>query len=823
MIHKTVAISTLLLALSLTGLFSQIQTSYASINGSIESAALNRSAFDYLISTLWNSRIGAFMTSPKTEPYNFWTDDQAKILNLLTLDYSGVYVNQTADEWGVAIRNYISSVTMTNTGYVLRRTLYPLTPFVSNGDIRNFLVGNNIFDMRGDLTISRDLTNRIVYDPQGKTVAYIQGHVLNYNGTDHDLSAVQQLTSVQIIVTGETVDLRQTWSYSDFILNIDYFLQPNRPYLLVKYTLIAKKFLCGPPKFIVPLDQLDLIGPTVSPGGPHIGYGWFWAPGYPDQRAIDGATPQHLLGGSNTPIARWNQTWYMVHIHDKFDGTTNSFAIIVDWGSNKTGLVAVDNQLYGSPLPNPRIADTLHYLRQYYQLSANMTPGSTASFEVKYYFLATHDWLNLAPVYQELMSRNLNNTDLSSTYEYGVIVYGLAKLYQASSNLNDYTLAKRIENYWYNTFTATGPLPARNGTYAQSIGFMMRAELLLAKIGAKADQNSFATHATTVMNELLQMQDTTPTDQNFGMIRERQFESANGTTRYGNSYIDFQAIAISAMSEYMSYNGYNTTLHARINLLTNHLFLTTLMPSYGIVNYDTKSQKESIQIIEPERVACWLNTSSNVIDADVATYKNGLLLDAFTHPYSIGFSNSTFTLREVSYLWTNSALTPSAIAYVEWSGRKETNTETTPWGVWGWREWVDSMLAATDYHIALIYLQPSNAINRLIDIRWRSISDSQFQLRYTLNASRNFNSTMLADSSPTYVNETSQYEGRSGIWLWSPIHQTLTTVTYNISQSSPVTIDITWLNSTSSITTSIADRLIYRINPLIAQVRATTR
>src|SRR5208337_4939647 len=73
--------------------------------------------------------------------------------------------------------------------------------------------------------------------------------------------------------------------------------------------------------------------------------------------------------------------------------------------------------------------------------------------------------------------------------------------------------------------------------------------------------------------------------------------------------------------------------------------------------------------------------------------------------------------------------------------------QTVPWGVWGWREWVDSMLAATDYHIALIYLQPSNAINRLIDIRWRSISDSQFQLRYTLNASRNFNSTMLADSS----------------------------------------------------------------------------
>src|SRR5208282_2197106 len=111
-----------------------------------------------------------------------------------------------------------------------------------------------------------------------------------------------------------------------------------------------------------------------------------------------------------------------------------------------------------------------------------------------------------------------------------------------------------------------------------------------------------------------EMQDTTPTDQNFGMIRERQFESVNGTVRYGDSYIDFQAIAISAMSEYMSYNGYNATLRSRINLLTNHLFLTTLRPSYGIVNYDTKSQKELIQIIGPDRVACWLNTSSNVID-----------------------------------------------------------------------------------------------------------------------------------------------------------------------------------------------------------------
>jgi len=243
------------------------------------------------------------------------------------------------------------------------------------------------------------------------------------------------------------------------------------------------------------------------------------------------------------------------------------------------------------------------------------------------------------------------------------------------------------------------------------------------------------------------------------------------------------------------------------------------MPSYGIVNYDTKSQKESIQIIGPDRVACWLNTSSNVIDADVATYKNGLLLDAFTHAYSIGFSNSTFTLREVSYLWTNSALTPSAIAYVEWSGRKETNTETTPWGVWGWREWVDSMLAATNYHIALIYLQPSDAINRLIDITWRSISDNQFQLRYTLNASRNFNSTLLTDSSPTYVNETSQYEGRYGLWLWNPVDQTLTTATYNVSQSSLVTIAITWLNTTSSINASIADRWVLdsasEMNPLM--------
>jgi hypothetical protein len=188
----------------------------------------------------------------------------------------------------------------------------------------------------------------------------------------------------------------------------------------------------------------------------------------------------------------------------------------------------------------------------------------------------------------------------------------------------------------------------------------------------------------------------------------------------------------------------------------------------------------------------------------VATYKNGLLLDAFTHAYSIGFSNSTFTLREVSYLWSNSVLTPSAIAYVEWSGRKETNTETTPWGVWGWREWVDSMLAATNHRITLIYLQPSNAINRLIDITWRSISNNQFQLQYTLNASRNFNSTLLTNSSPIYVNQTSQYEGPSGLWQWNPIDQTLTTTTDNVSQSYPVTIAITWLNTTSSINTSTA-------------------
>jgi hypothetical protein len=434
-----------------------------------------------------------------------------------------------------------------------------------------------------------------------------------------------------------------------------------------------------------------------------------------------------------------------------------------------------------------------------------MTVGSTASFELKYYFLAAHDWLNLAPVYQELMSRNLNNTDLSSTYEYGAIVYGLAKLYQVSNDPTDYSLAKRIENYWFSTFTATGPLPARNGTYAQSIGFMIRAELLLAKIGTKIDQASFANHATTITNELLEMQDITPTDRNFGMIREREYESLNGTERYGSSYIDFQALAIAALSEYMTYDGDNETIQSRINLLTNHLFLTTQTLAYGVVNYNPRTQTESIQRIGPGRIACWLNTSLNVIDADIATYKNGLLLDAFTHTYSIGFANSTFTLREVSYLWVNSALTPSAISYVEWTQHQETNTETTPWGVWGWREWVNSMLTATNQHVALIYLQPSAALNRLIEINWRSTSGNELSLQYTLNASRNFNSTLLIDTSPTAVNETSKYVSLSGLWTRNSINHTLTIATENVSQPTQVTINITWLNTTNVGNTTIQD------------------
>ena len=804
---KITILSAFLLALSIAGLFSQIPVLNASVNVSIESAALNRSAFDYLVSTLWNSRQGAFKTSPRTEPYNYWIDDQAKILNLLTLDYSGVYVNQTASQWGDAISSYIASQTMTNTGYVLRRTLSPLVPFASGGGVHNFLVGNNLFDMRGDLTVSRNFTNSIVYDPQGKTIAYIQGHVLYYNGTNHDLSIAQQPTAAQIIISGRTIDLRQTWAYPDFKLNIDYCLQADRPYLLIKYTLTANKFLEGPPKFVVPLDQLDLIGQTVSPGGPHIGYGWFWAPGYADQRGNDDATPQHLLGGTDTPVAKWNQTWYMVHIHDKFDGTTNSFAIIVDWGSNKTGLVAVDNQLHGSAIPTSRINDTLHYLRQYYQLSTNMTAGSTASFEVKYYFLAAHDWKNLAPVYQEVMSRNLNNTDLSSTYEYGVIVYGLAKLYQANGLVDDYKLARRIENYWYTTFTSTGPLPARNGTYAQSIGFMIRAEILLARIGLTSDRTTFAAHAANVMNELLNMQDTTPTDQNFGMVRERRFESLNDTSTYGNSYLDFQAIALSAMSEYLSYTGDNATIRSRIALLTNHLFLTITTAHYGIVNYNTKTQNESIQIIGPGRVASWLNTSANFIDADVATYKNALLLDAFTHPYSIGYSNSTFTLRELEYLWMNSALTPSAIAYVEWSGRNETNTETTPWGIWGWREWIDSMLNATNGHAAFLYAQPYRYPNRLVDIAWIHNSDCQFQLKYIVNASGTLNLILLADSQPWILSQTPQPKG-SPKWSWNPANHTLNVIAPAMSPPSLVTLNISWqaaTDSTNALMTGISD------------------
>lgn len=773
----------------------------ASVNSSTESTALNRSAFNYLISTLWNSQVGAFKASPTTEPYNFWTDDQAKVLSLLDQDVSGTYTNQTANQWADAIRNYLSSVTMTNTGYVLRRQLNPLTPTLINSDPHNVMAGNNIFNFQGDLTLSRNFTNRIIYEPQGQTVAYLQGHILNYNSTDKDLSYAQQPTGTLIASGPGYVQLRQIWAYPDFTLNIDYFLQSNKPYLLVKYTITANKLLTGPPKFAVPLDQLDFLGTTTSTNGPHIGYAWFWAPGFPDQRASDVPQPQHLLGDVGHPESSWNQTWYMIHIHDKIDGTANSFAIIADWGTNKTGLVAVDSVLTGSTLPKPRLANTYHYLKQYYQLAANLSPTQSASFEVKYYFLASHDWLNLAPVYQELMARNLNNLDLSSTYQYGAIVYALAKLYQQRSVLNDYNLAKKIENYWFSNFNKTGPLPNRNGTYMQSLPFMIRADVLLAQIGLAGDIATFSVHATALTNELLNTQNQNVPDANYGMFRERRYYNATSGIQYwGNSYLDFQAPGISALAEYLAWKGANSTVTTRLNLVTNKLFLTTAGASYGIVVYDPVTQLEKLQSVIPGRIACFLNATNTVIDADLPTYKNALLLDAFSHPQSIGYANSTFTLRELSFLWQNSALSPNVIAYVD-STRAEYNTETEPWAVVAWRTWTDQMLSATGSYVALIYLQPFNAYTRLMNITWNPTTSSLYQLKFAVNSTADISSVLLADRSPTGVRGIFQTGSLSGSWAWTNSNQTISATMKASAYPSQITFHITWLGTTGTLTT----------------------
>ena len=499
---------------------------------------------------------------------------------------------------------------------------------------------------------------------------------------------------------------------------------------------------------------------------------------------------QHLLGDPAHPVANWNQTWYITHIRDKFDGTVGSYAVITDWGTNKTKLVAVDNSLVGSALPAQRMPNAFHWLRQFAGLG---DVSGTQDFSFNYYFLASHDWVNLSPVYSELMTKDLTNLDLSSVYQYGAIIYGLAKLYQARGIMDDYSLAMRIHRYWYNTWQAESS--GHWGSYMQSLPYILRGSIILRQVGLVSDRVYLDATIVKLTNELINSQNLNPAEANYGMYQEKRWwNSTSGIQYWGNSYLDFVGPAIKALSDKLDYGGADATIQDSITLAQSHLFLSDGGTSYGIVYWDPIAQKEVLQYIVADRVVCYLNATNTVIDADIYTYKNALLVEALANPKSLGWSNANFVLRELSYLWRNSQLNETVV-YVD-AARSETNTETQPWGVVGWRSWIDSMLTTTGGYVGLTFISPSTANFRITTASWTNLANLK-QLSFNVTTSLAFEVKAVADPQPTGVWSSAP------IWTWSynTSAQMLTASVDPITFPSEAQVDITWPSENWRITT----------------------
>jgi len=684
-----------------------------------------QNAAQILIDQLWDSSRGALKTSPIGEPYNYWIDDQGKSLELLAA-VSGF------GSYQANLRNFIASRT-TYGGMVLARDLI-ITPYITSSNPVNFDVSNRLFRISGDLSKSRDLSFQISYLPHLTRTAIIQGHVFYYNGTDKDLShdAAWTITSYSIIDgTGSTpkyVTLRQIWDKTDWKLTLDYTLRESKPYLEVKYAVESKEKLLSDPKIVVPLDQLDYLGPVIYPYGPHKGMQYVWIPGMQDQISND-TTPQHFLIKS-----LWNQTWYMVHCRDKADGVGLSLAIIADWAGNKTTVDAVDNALTGSPLPEKRLNPNLHWLKQYVSLGTSMPPSTSKTFTVRYYFLHAHDWTRLNE-YQQVMQWNLDNKDLSQTYQYGALVHGLMKSYESSGQLADLELALKLWDNWHRMFTAQTYASGKYyGTYLQSLPFMLRGSILLYKAVLNPEwQAKLAASINLQLEQLLYCQQMNPSALNYGNFQEwRWFNATSGTQYWGNSYLDFLAPAMQALIDYYHLYQQNTTVLSR---LTEAKKAFLISPSgYKYIVYRSTILKEEYFPVPAGLIGCHVNaTSTGLLDADLWTYKSALILQAWSSTLAgMGWQNSTITQRAASHLWWASTLTSTATAIAtEWS-RAEVNSETQPWGAMAWRTFVQA-IADGNNQVSLRFINSNKKAN-LTSIIWTSTSPAFQTFKITVQA-----------------------------------------------------------------------------------------
>jgi hypothetical protein len=732
---KTVLLALLLVSIML-GLLS-IPPKQAAATSSANSDWV-RNAIETITCCQWDPQYQAFRTSPYGETFNYWTDDHGKLLDLFALNLTGSYSGIPADTWANRIRDFIYTHTLSG-GYLLRKVTN-IQPKIVNAGPLNFTVHDYMIQLSGNLSKSRDRSLQVTYWAKNQPMVYIQGQVLTYNETEKDLSynSTWTLTGYSIIDgTGAAepyVTLEQVWDKTDFTLIIDYTLLAHRPELQVTYTLRAKAGLSNV-LVSVPLDLLDDIGPVPASGKP-LSYAWVWIPGYADQRAVDNYTaPENFL----TDKSKWNQTWFMIHMHNQPDAPSTSHAIIADWGEYKPLLIGIDNQLD----PNfafRHLPNSLHYVRQNVSLGF-MQAGRSQKWTVKYYFLDNHDWTNLAPVYQELFAgRDLSDLDLSMDYEYGTVVYGLAKLYAVRHDIDDWNLALRLHRYWYFMFNR-----ANNGTYIRDLGFMLRATVLLLQAGNSGLPWYAYLQSTLsfVLNKLLYVQNLTPSDKNYGGFREWFYYNSTEQKQYfGWTYLDYLASGLMGLEAYYDYMP-NSTVLERINIAKNTMFVTA-DGSIGIYS----------------------DADGIAIDEDTGTtFKSAMLAEAFSHPLALGVSNSTYTLRAVNHVWWRSSLNSTRSVVYIGDDKFETNTETQPWGFVGWYTWVTRTAASNPFSVQ--FIQSNNHAN-MTD--W-ALVDDQFNL--TVQAKNEIVTVSLpSDRAPAGF-----YSSNLQTWSWDNV-KSLVTVSY---------------------------------------------
>ena len=638
------------------------------------------------ITNLWDAGKGAFKASPFTEPYNYWIDDQGKMLDLLA-------ASPTHYSYGSQAADFIASHTTTD-GSVIRRTIIQY-PTITSANPLNFAMDNRMVETYGDLSKAKDRSFKILYLPQGTMMAYIQGHVVWDGVADRDLSYVYPPTgySMSSGTSGGLAYTRATqiWDLANFTMTIDYTFWEHRPYLNVSYTFYAKINLTDV-KVVVPFDQLDWLGSTLFTGGPHLGYQWVWIPGYPDQKSDD-TSNQHFLPNVN----QWNATWYMIHMHDKPDGVSSSLAIVADWGVNKTVLGAIDNALTGSPLPPNRLAPNLHWLKQYAFLH-QMIAGQTKKFSLKYYFLNAHDWTNLWPTYHEIFDvwPSLADLDLSQNYQYGALVYGLARMYQATGTSKYINQALKIWANWDRMFQSAGSWPHVNGTYLQSLPFMLRGELLLYSMTSDpALQAQLNVAINRALNKLLETQQLDIAKPNYGGFQEWRFYNfTSGVQYWGNSYEDFTAPAMTALCDYHNARE-NSTVLDRITKATSPWTVSDGTSSYQYVIWDPITQTEIYRTIPAGHIVHAQNTTAGIYDWAWPAYKSALIAQAYSSTLdNLGY-DKPIAFRAISQLWWKSTFNSTRTAIYVDAAKYETNSETQPWGALGWSAWMNAATALT--------------------------------------------------------------------------------------------------------------------------------